>query len=419
MTIGKNKTPGRARPGLVRVLAFLAVLGAAIPAAVGAEEGNGLSASLIVAPDNSRVRFEEGRRFYEDRRLGEALAAFQSAAAERSACYEAAAAVIANVTAQKDLARAKDSLPILVRLLAQRDLIDADLAKVEAAAGGSLRAEAEALKTRNLSADFSAFLKALLLVLDKRPAAGLNGSIAALKAACVELAAYPEAEYWIGRVYQDESEYRLAELQYRKAWDLRASLEIPGDRFEYLRSLASLYRAAGNWASFEDVLLKIVEEDPLFGDNKAFVREAIERTIGREGFDRFYGLYRADAGPWTEAERQLGEFYLDSGRPQALIYLAASVDAVLTRCLPRILARDPSWEYRDLGSLIDLIQADRELKSYADSTSLFEALYKLGLALDSGGWRESARGIWQVLAARPSIGPWSRASARALTAARR
>lgn len=388
---------------------------AAAPAAPG-PSSTAAQAVRPIGPDRSREYFEEGRRLYEARLFGQSLASFQAAAAERSAQYGQALARIEAVTSQKDLERAKDSISAIVKLLAQRDLIDADIAGIEGEAAGSLKREAGLLLGRKLSADFEYFLKAVVLVLDRREASTLRNSLAALRKACTELSSYPEAEYWIGKVYAVEAEPRLAELQYKRAWDLRAALEIPDDRFEILRCLADLYGSQKSWYSYEECLRKAVAEDPLFGEKQGFLREAMERALGQQGFDRFYGLYHASYGPWTRAERDLGAFYLGNGRPQALVHLAVAANAILTRCVTRIAERDPAWEYSGLADLLGRIEADRELSSFARSTGLHQTLQELGLALDRGGYRESAREIWRALAGTKGIEPWNRSASQALAA---
>lgn len=430
--IRPGDSPRASRPSLRRRLpapgkaaGILVLLALSLPAGMAAQEGSAASAQTRsetpsavrpMGPDRSREYYEEGRRLFDARLFGQSLSSFQAAVAERSDQYLQAGVRIEAVTSQKDLEGAKDSISGIVKLLAQRDLIDADIARIEGEAAGSLRSEAGLLLGRRLSADFEYFLKALVLVLDRREASTLGNSLSALRKACDELSSFPEAEYWIGRVYAVEAEPRLAELQYKRAWDKRVALEIPDERFDILQSLADLYSSQKSWYSYGECLEKAVAEDPLFGEKQSFLRSAMERALGQQGFDRFYGLYHAAYGPWTRAERDLGSFYLDNGRPQALIHLAVAANSLLSRCGSRIAERDPAWEYGGLAGLLERIEADRELAAFARSTGLYETLQRLGLALERSGYRESAREVWGVLAATKGIEPWNRSASQALAA---
>lgn len=398
-------------------LAFLApAFGAEGPSPSPEARTGYLERPLPVTRDQSRAFFETGRRLFEEKRFGEALPAFQAALAERDQRYDLASQAIAALLGQKEAARAKGSIKALVMLEAQGSLPAFRLRELEAEAGSSLALMAELLAKESLEADFLAFIKAFLLVLDLRPVSTLKDSLTSLTAACADLRSYPEAEYWIGRVYEAEGETSLAAFQYRRAWDQRASLDIYEEGFGYLGRLAALYRTQGNNRAYEDMLQKVIAEDPLYADSRRFYREGMERSLGRDGFDRFFSLYRVTWGPWTPFEIELGNYYLGNGRPQALGLLAAGVDALATRCLWRLRQKDATWEFSSLRLLLDAIARDKELQAWAEDEGFFQALHNLGLALDAGGYRQSAREIWSELASRPYLEPWAKASARALAA---
>ena len=388
----------------------------AAPQADAASGPGGVSRAAAGA-DESWLRFQSGKRLFEERRFGEALNAFEDAAALRRDRFAWAQGRLDGVLSGEEARAAKDYLPALVDSLAKRDLIERDYAQVKKASGGSLRREAELLRQRRLSDGFAGFLDALVLVLDHRPAESLGGSIAKLRSAAAELSSYPEAEYWIGRVYLAEGELRLAELQFRKAYDQRESLDIPEDRFQILDALAGVYRDGGKWRDYEESLKEIVAADPAFSEKSRFFRDAMERSVRRDGIDKFMTLYRVEGGAWTKAGAELGSFYLANGRPQALVHLALAANGLLARCIERVREREPSYAYTSLRELLGRIDADRELRRYAEEAKLYRCLYELGEALAAEGERDSARGIWAALAGRDTAAPWDRRSAEALARA--
>jgi tetratricopeptide (TPR) repeat protein len=384
-----------------------------------------LSLALLSAPtalaaakagDESWVHFQSGKRLYEERRFGESLEEFQAAISSRKAAFGTASARVKAALALREAEPAKDNLAHLLHSLARRDLIDHDLAEIEAESGSSLRREAELLEKRELSNDFKIFLDALLLVLDHRSEGELKNRSSALVAACADLERYPEAEYWVGKIYLAEGELRLAELQFQRAYDMRAAFEIPEDSFTVLSALVDVYRAREDWRSYEDCLSRIAAANPIFTDENRFLREAMERTLSQEGMDKFMLLYRVKDSAWTTSESELGEFYLRSGRPQALIYLAASVNEMLTKAVGRITTREPSYVFTSLGELLGRIQADRELSAYARDARLYRELYYLGEALAANGYGDTARSVFAVMSSSRGLEPWD---ARARAAARR
>lgn len=402
----------RFRKTLVFALAASALLWAAAASASAAESGGAVRAAA--GADESWLRFQSGKRLFEERRFGEALNAFEEAVASRRERFAWAQGRLGGILSGEEARDAKDSLPALVEGLAKRDLIERDYAAVKKASAGSLRREAELLRERRLSDGFAGFLDALLLVLDHRPADSLGASIARLRQAAAELSSYPEAEYWIGRVYLAEGELRLAELQFRKAYDQRESLDIPEDRFQVLDALAGVYRDGGKWRDYEESLKEIVAADPAFSEKRRFFRDAMERSIRRDGIDKFMTLYRVESGAWTKAGAELGSFYLANGRPQALVHLALAANGLLARCIDRVREREPAYAYSNLRELLGRIDSDGELGRYAEEAKLYRCLYELGEALAAQGERDSARGVWAALASREAASPWDRRSAEAL-----
>lgn len=403
MTTPQKPVPGRSLPrhfpALRFFLVFIFLLAALLP---------------LAAVDDSWLSFESGKNSFDERRFGEALNAWNLAVETRRSLFDQARARILSARADPEAVWAKDSISALIAIFAKRDVIERDYAAIREKAGGSLRKEAELLKERRLADGFSGFLDALVLILEHRPASEIGDSLDRLLEAAAALRSYPEAEYWIGRVYLVEGELRLAELQFKRAYDMRESLEIPEDRFVILEALAGIYRDQARWRDYEETLGEIVDAAPLFAENEDFLRGAMERSLAEEGFDKFMILYRVDLGASLAATVELGEHYLRNGRPQALIHLAAGANGMLTRIIGHLKEEDPSFVYRNLPTMLERIEADRELSRYAEEVGLFRALYYLGEALVAQGYRDSARGIWRALARKSAQAPWSALSEKAL-----
>jgi hypothetical protein len=78
------------------------------------------------AADPSWLFYQDGLRLFGEKRLGESLVSLKKAIDMRAELFAAASRDIAAVLATKEAARAKDSLSLLLDLLASRDLIPQD-----------------------------------------------------------------------------------------------------------------------------------------------------------------------------------------------------------------------------------------------------------------------------------------------------
>ncbi len=371
------------------------------------------------AADPSWLLYQEGMRLFAEKRLGESLASFKKAIDSREALFDRAAKDISAATATKEALQAQGSLSRLVELLAARELIPQELEALRAKAAGSLLAELGLLRERSPSRPLHGLLDAALLVVEERGLARVGDSVAALAKATEELARYPEAEFWISKIYLAEGESRLAELQAIRAYGMSGSLEVTDDRFSILQALADIYRARGDGKDYELRLREIADASDLFAGKDEYYRNAMERTLALQGFDKFMALYRVEDRFAIAAYSQLGALYLEAGRPLAVGYLAAAVNAVLTREIAAIKADSPGFAYKDLPDLASRILAGEDTARFASESGLWRDLVRLGEALSASGNRETAREIWAAVSrALGASDPWGKRAAAFLISSR-
>ena len=369
--------------------------------------------------DPSWLFFQAGVKLFEEKRLGESLASFQKAVNTRAALFDRASRDVATATTTKDAAKAKGSIASLVRLLALHEMTVRDYEEISAAAYGSIVAEMGLLRERSPSGPLRGLIDAMLLVVEERGFSRIGDSIDALRKAVADLCYYPEAEFWIGKIYLAEGETRLAELQMLHAYDMNGSLELGDDRFALLEALAGIYKTRGDLKDYELRLREIADASDLFAGKDAYYRNAMERTLAAQGFDKFITLYRVHDTFATGAYSGLGFLYLEAGRPLAVVYLAAAVNAVLTREIGAIKVDSPGYAYAGLPDLVARILADKERARYAIDSGLWRDLLRLGDALAKTGNRETAREIWSAVAKAPGMAdPWGKRAAEALADAR-
>jgi tetratricopeptide (TPR) repeat protein len=365
--------------------------------------------------DPSWLLYQEGVRLFKEKRLGESLESFKKAIESRSSLFERVSADIDAAVATKEAAKAKDSLSALVSLLAARDLLTRDYESIHASSGGSIVAEMGLLRERSPSGPLRGLIDATLLVVEERGLSRIGDSISALKKAAADLVNYPEAEFGIAKIFLAEGEARLAELQMLHAYDMIGSLEVGEDRFALLESLAEIYKSQGDFKDYELRLREIADASDLFSGKDEYYRNAMERTLAAQGFDKFMALYRVQDSFATGAYYELGSLYLEAGRPIAVIYLAAAVNAVLSREIIAIKIDSPSYAYVGLPDLIARILADKELARFASDSGLWRDLVRLGESLAMTGNRDTARELWSAVVNAPGMmDPWKKKASAAL-----
>ena len=192
------------------------------------------------------------------------------------------------------------------------------------------------------------------------------------------------------------------------------SLDVPAERYAMLEELASAQKAAGEDRDYEISLRAVTDDSQLFSKKEEYLRLAMERTLDRDGIDKFMLLYRVDEEFARSASSKLGEHYLEGGRPLAVIYLAAAVNIGLTRSIAAIREGDPGFAYTDVAALLARMGREGKIARYAADTGLYRDMQLLGEALVLNGARDSARGIWAALAGTEGAAPWNSAAKASL-----
>ena len=208
----------------------------------------------------------------------------------------------------------------------------------------------------------------------------------------------PEAEMWIGRVFEVEGETQLAIDQYNRALAMKRQFLIPDDAIAVQYSLANLYMNTGQYGQYEVALRAIVAQDSYFSDpSRASMRDAMMRILRDGGLDRLLTLYRFRDERPVRAHSDLGVFAYRTGRYQdAELNLTFAVITMLTTAIDALERADPDFQYGGTAEVIRRGEAVPRIASYFSQLELFRDLYYLAAALYADGQNARARSIWQI-----------------------
>ena len=367
------------------------------------------------------LEFENGKRMFREGEYSQALNAFRDVVSKRREIFGNALIKLDSALATRTAQSAGDSIKAIILAFFERDFISMEMNEIEKESGGSLRKKIEIILTKRIADSFRNFLDALMAVLKEVPFEKLNDSSIALRSEIIKLQSFPEAEYWIGLIFMQESEYELARLQFEKAGTMADSYVVPDERFNVLYTLSFVYKTMGNLKNYEISLLEIAEADPVFADpSRQYLRSRMMETIMATGsgssLDKFLSLYRIKSPFALRAFDELGSFYLESNRDdKALMYLAISVDIVVTNIVETVKSRNPSYVYTNLQDLLAKSVVNQSITAYMESVNFFRLLFQLGEALERKNAVGTAKTVWSVIAAQPLAEKWKdRASIKLL-----
>jgi len=239
---------------------------------------------------------------------------------------------------------------------------------------------------------------------------------------------YPEAEYWLGRIYEAQGQAVLAEEQYRRALDLSLYLRVPQDRIVYEYTLADLLLNQGPDRKAEalSLLYGIADSDGASTSAAVSREHSYMELITEEGIDELFFLYRDETGYSLKARRILGEQAWNAGQYRSSLLLSTRVIlSMLTTAADRYRIFHPEWRFdidvekdrtnpdRDVrypgrsDGISDFVSriysSDEYLAAWLEDNGFWPQLYLLSISLYAGGYSENAESIWNLMVNRDDV----------------
>ncbi len=244
---------------------------------------------------------------------------------------------------------------------------------------------------------------------------------------------FPEAEAGIGRVFEAEGNWELAERQYKRALERSDHFYVAEDEYAVRYRLADLYRNREIWMQYQRELEYIAEQNPQFRpDHDPEYRRLIPNVLTRPPLedrppeprlDILLRLYRLEENFAYRAHRELGEVYLRRNQrfAPAVEHLSFAAVAALSTLVDELRRETYGYEFTTTRELIaDALEAER-LRRYMgpEQSDLFRVLFHLSGALYGLGGAGTPgpvpRQIWDLLRAFPeAAGEWAVRAARAM-----
>lgn len=254
---------------------------------------------------------------------------------------------------------------------------------------------------------------------------------------------YPEAEFWLGRVYEAQGQPVLAEEQYRRAINLSLYLRVPEENILYRYALAELLMARGPQRALEAqaLLHGIADEEGASDPSSVSLDHQYMKLITEDGLDELVFLYRDELTSSLKARRILGEIAWNEGRYRSsLLHSTRVILSMLTTAANRYISDWPDWRFdidlledvenpdRDIrypgmtdgtADLIDLVYQNEEiLVEWMENEGFWPQMYLVSVSLFANGFSDTAETIWELMVItepvsgistpRPEAGIWSR-----------
>ena len=218
---------------------------------------------------------------------------------------------------------------------------------------------------------------------------------------------HPEAEYWIGRIFENEGQSTLALRQFERALEIAYKADSDEFHVAVLLSIADIYKKQERFDLYEATLSRIINDVKI--DARASTRTPsridmdYERVLSDRlldlGLDRVIYFFRYELDALITPYGDLGVHYFKSEKDRdAIRKLISSVTIILSRLIDVHREYNPHFEYSSVRNLFSLSERDQRMREYMIGTGLYEYLFFLALALDSIGQNQQANYILGFIA---------------------
>gem|GEM_PF-667341 len=239
---------------------------------------------------------------------------------------------------------------------------------------------------------------------------------------------YPEAEFWLGRVYEAQGQVVLAEAQYRRAIEFAIYLRVPQELTLIRYRLAGLLLNQGEERVLEaeSILYGIADSEGASSRSSILLEHQYINRLTENGLDELLFLYRDDLGYALEARKLLGEIaWKRRNYRSALLHSMRAALSILTAVAERYRKVHLDWRFdidpiRDAqnpdkdvrfpgasdgtdGLIMLVYENDKSLVAWMESAGLWPVLYLLSISLYAEGFEEVAASIWELMVVRDNL----------------
>lgn len=192
-------------------------------------------------------------------------------------------------------------------------------------------------------------------------------------------AAFPEADFLIGKIYCLEGEYSVAYEYFFTAYRNSELLEIPDEKYDILYELANVSQLLKKDDKYEEFLLLILSQSKEFKDETLY--SALKKTSESSRSDcleKFFSLYRCDDFSLLKAYFALTDFYqIHNQKEKALKTCQLGVLTAYTKIIDVIKKRNADFEVTGLSDVLKEVMFYPDIIQWGIENNIWKGFYTL------------------------------------------
>jgi len=208
---------------------------------------------------------------------------------------------------------------------------------------------------------------------------------------------FPEAEYYIGRIFENEGEQTLALKQYERAESFKDSLFTETFYNKIIIQKAEIYRDLNKHNLYQETLASLIKR---LAEEKRISRymSLLPERIVKTGLDKLFFYYRLDGDEIIYPCGELGVYYFSLSQDNNVIrYLTPSVTAIMSKIFLIFRDYDPEYAYNNLEKFLSDAENSENTGKYLESSYFYKYLFYLSLSLHNTGETDEAYRLLNII----------------------
>jgi tetratricopeptide (TPR) repeat protein len=213
-----------------------------------------------------------------------------------------------------------------------------------------------------------------------------------------EIREFPEAEYWIGKVFENEGENTLALKQYERALEYSDKAETPDFWITVHSGIADIYEKQKKYnlynSKMEELINNIKNDLKIQRDYENLLADRLIEN----GLDKLLFYFRHEGDSLVKPYGETGIYYFKHSRDRnAIKYLVSAVTVISSELAIMFKEYDPEYRYTDFRQLFIDSEKNDEKYEYMKAVDFYKYIFYLALTLDNIGQFGESRYIFSIL----------------------
>ena len=208
---------------------------------------------------------------------------------------------------------------------------------------------------------------------------------------------FPEAEYYLGRIFENEGEFSLALKQYERAEEFSENLFVSSFSNEITLKKADVYKKLKKYNLYQETLEKLIKK---LAEEKKVSRymSLLPEKLPGSGLDKLFYYYRVEGDELIYPSGELGVYFFQLSQDNNVIrYLTPSIIIIMSKVFDILKGYYSDYTFENLEKFISDAENFSDTAGYISDSQFYKYLFYLSLSLHNTGETDESYKLLKIV----------------------